>query len=315
MVKNRRKSFAKRVVAPIVRKLHYWLRELDEEAGIPPEVPFDNTYDWLRRTFFELMGDKRCARKPMYVWGVTQGAALAKVLGISRVSVIEFGVAGGAGLISLEHTAQLVESKIGVGIDVYGFDTGTGLPKPKDYRDQPNMWFEGQLPMNRDILERQLQRASLRYGLVQETVPQFLAERPAPVVFISFDLDLYSSTRDAVILFSAEHERLLSRVICYFDDIMGHSYSDFTGERLAITEFNEAHEMRKLSPNYGLRYFVPRPFQQAMYWDGFYIAHLFDHPLYNKADSIKKAVYTDDKGRDYRLPIDSEWRREIPLPL
>ena len=113
-----------------------------------PIVPFDNTYPWLGHTFQELMRDPLCARKPAYVWGVIQGAALARVLNILHISVIEFGVAGGAGLLSLERTAELVEARTKVEIGVHGFDTGVGLPNPTDYRDQPNMWFEGQLPMN-----------------------------------------------------------------------------------------------------------------------------------------------------------------------
>jgi len=307
------KAVAKRLIWPIVRRLHDWLDQLDEEMATPPQVPFDNTYPWWRYAFHELLKDELCARKPMYVWGTVQGAALGKVLGIPRISVMEFGVAGGAGLISLEHIAQRLETMIGIRIDVYGFDTGTGLPKPEDYRDQPNMWFAGQLPMNRDSLTQQLQRASLRLGLVRDTVPQLLREGPAPVAFVSFDLDLYSSTRDALGLFTAKPESLLPRVVCYFDDILGHSYGDFTGERLAITEFNQAHEMSKLSPIYGLRYYAPRRMRDAAYWDCLYLAHFFQHPLYNELDSITKAVYTDEKGRDYRLPISSDWQSEIPI--
>ena len=312
-VDNAFRGVAKRLIWPIVERLHDWLDQLDGQLATPPEVPFDNTYMWLRHAFHEILKDELCARKPMYVWGIVQGAALGKVLGIPRISVIEFGVAGGAGLISMEHIAQRVEAMTGMRIDVYGFDTGAGLPKPEDYRDQPNMWFEGQLPMNRDSLAQLLQRASLRLGLVRETVPQLLGEGPAPVAFVSFDLDLYSSTKDALTLFTAKRECLLPRVVCYFDDILGHSYSDFTGERLAITEFNRAQETSKLSPIYGLRYNAPRRMRDAGYWDCLYLAHFFDHPLYNELDSITKAVYTDDRGRDYRLRVSSDWQSEIPL--
>ena len=221
-------------------------------------------------------------------------------------------MAGGAGLLSLETIAALVASRTGIAIDVYGFDCGTGLPKPRDYRDQPNMWIEGQLPMlNRESLEKQLRKASLRIGPVKTTVPTFLKESPAPITFVCFDLDLYSSTCDALAIFDAEPERLLPRVVCYFDDIMGHTYSDYTGERLAILEFNAAHPMRKLSPIYNLRYFVPHQFARGWWWDPLYFAHCFDHPLYNKPDSITKAVYVDDKGNACRLPVDSDWRSQL----
>ncbi len=283
-------------------------RFLDEE---PSEVPFDNTYPWLGYMFHRLMGEPGCSYKPMYIWGIVQGAALGKILAMDRVSVIEFGVAGGMGLLLLQHIAEFVESNLDIAIDVYGFDTGTGLPKPQDYRDQPNMWFEGQLPMKQEQLQSHLRRASLKLGLVKDTVPAFLEETPAPVAFVSFDLDLYNSTRDALAVFEAQHERLLPRVICYFDDVIGHTYSDYTGERLAISEFNCRHTMRKLSPIYGLRYFVPNRYSREFYWDLFYFAHFFDHPLYNESDSIRKAVFADYQGNTYRRPINSDWRREL----
>jgi len=274
------------------------------------EVPFDNTYDWLGYAFQELMKDPLCARRPMYVWGVLQGTALARVLGVSRVSALEFGVAGGGGLLSLEHIADEVGARIGIEIEVVGFDTATGMPRPEDYRDQPNMWFEGQLPMNQERVKSLIRRASLRLGPVRTTVPAFLEDDCAPIAFISFDLDLYSSTRDALTVFLASHERLLPRVFCYFDDIIGHTYNDFAGERLALSEFNDGNRMRKLSPAYGIRHFVPRRFLHDAYWDSFYYAHLFDHPLYNRPDSFNKAVYMDEHGGVAWKRIDSGPRRD-----
>jgi hypothetical protein len=276
-----------------------------------PEVPFDNSYSWLGYAFQELMKDPSAARKPMYCWGVLQGAALARVLGYSRICVIEFGVAGGAGLLAMEHIALAVEPQTQVQIDVFGFDTGAGLPKPIDYRDQPNMWFEGQLPMKQAELKSRLHKAKLQIGNVTHTIPEFLTSDPAPVAFVCFDLDLYSSTRDALQLFWAPYERLLPRVICYFDDIMGHSYSDFTGERLAIQEFNDVESLRKLSPIYNLQLFVPRAFRHGWWWSPLYFAHFFDHPQYNQQDSIRKAVYTDHMGYDLRSEPQSDWRQTI----
>lgn len=273
-------------------------------------VAFDNTGAWIGYAFQELMKDDLCRRKPMYAWGVLQGAALGKVLGMNRVSALEFGVAGGAGLLSLERIAVKAEQMIGIGIDVYGFDTGVGLPKPEDHRDQPNMWFEGQLPMKSQTLKGLLTTASLRLGPVKQTVPAFLGAA-APVAFISFDLDLYSSTRDAFAVFRGSHECLLPRVLAYFDDILGHTYNDFAGERLAISEFNDTNATAKLSPVYGLKFSVPRRFMDMPYWDCFYFAHFFEHPLYCVPDSYNKGVYTDEHGRDTRRPIASDWRRKV----
>ena len=276
-----------------------------------PAVPFDNTYPWLCYTFVELLKDQRIAARPMYAWGVLQGAALAKVLNVPRISVVEFGVAGGSGLLSLEACAEAVEKITGIGIDAFGFDTGKGLPKPTDYRDQPNMWFEGQLPMDRGRLESALKRARLRLGHVEKTVPDFLSENQAPIGFISFDLDLYSSTRAAFELLLAAPQRCLPRVISYFDDIFGHSYNEYCGERLAIREFNENEKQRRLCPIHGLKYFIPRTVFNDLWPNAMYFAHIFDHPQYSDLDSLNKAVVTDIDGRDYRLPPGSDWRSAV----
>src|SRR5262249_55713860 len=89
-----------------------------------PAVPFDNTYAWLNNAFFELIGHARFNQRPAYVWGVLQGAALAKVLEIPKISVIEFGVAGGFGLVTLEGIADAVAKIMNIDIDVIGFDIG-----------------------------------------------------------------------------------------------------------------------------------------------------------------------------------------------
>ena len=283
-------------------------RFLEEE---PQSVPFDNAYPWLGYIFHELMKDPICRRKPMYIWGTVQGVALGKILAMDRISVIEFGVGGGGGLISLEHIGEILQSKLEIAIDVFGFDTGVGLPRPRDYRDQPNMWVEGQLPMKIDRLKCQLHHAHLILGLVKDTIPVFLKELPSPIAFVSFDLDLYHSTRDALSLFKAEYKCLLPRVICYFDDIIGHTYNDSAGERLAISEFNCTNLKRKISPIYGLKYFVPGRYSREFYWDLFYYAHFFEHPLYNTLDSINKAMYVDEQGKALRVPVHSKWKEHI----
>jgi hypothetical protein len=276
-----------------------------------PAVPFDNSYAWLNHTFLKLHEDGRCARKPMYFWGVLQAAALAKVLKLPRISVLELGVAGGFGLLSLEAAAAAVTKMTNIEIDVYGFDTGVGLPKPEDIRDQPNMWFEGQLPMDRAALEAQLQTAKLVMGPVKETISSFIAGAPAPIGFVSFDLDLYTSTRDALALIKADQARLLPRVVCYFDDIFGHTYNEYCGERLAIREFNDCNEERKLCQMHGLRYFLPRFVLLDVWPDCMYYAHCFDHPKYSELDSINKSVMTDMDGFDIRRPPVSDWNSAI----
>jgi len=178
-----------------------------------------------------------------------------------------------------------------VGIDVYGFDTGTGLPKPQDYRDLPNLYTEKAFPMDVEKLKNRLKRAHLVLGLVESTVPKFIDCAPAPVAFISFDLDYYSSTMRAFKLLEADHALLLPRIHCYCDDIMGFTFSDYTGVRLAISEFNASHSMRKISPIYCLRYYLPTPPERDHWPEKFYMAHFFDHYLYGRNDgSVRRPV-------------------------
>jgi hypothetical protein len=264
-----------------------------------PRVPFDNTYAWLNWAFSQVNQNASplCKRVPQYIWGTAQGAALARVLGETRISVIEFGVANGAGLIALESIATAISELTDIGIDVFGFDTGTGLPSPVDFRDQPNMWYGGQLPMDKQTLLSRLTTAKLCLGPVNDTLPRFINDRPSPIAFASFDMDLYSSTRDALKIFEADHSFLLPRVFSYFDDILGHTYNDFCGERLAISEFNSNHANTKICPIYGLKYFIPRAAYAMHGWpEGMHIAHLFDHKRYNSLDSINKPTSVDIDG-------------------
>lgn len=222
---------------------------------------------------------------------------LERSWGMIRISVIEFGVAGGRGLLALERAAELVETMVSIGIDVYGFDAGSGLPKPQDYRDLPNIFFDGQYPMDRKELEKRLRRARLKLGLVEQTVPDFLVSNPAPVAFVSVDLDLYSSTKNAFKIFEMDERRLLPRVLCYCDDILGYTYSDYNGERLAMSDFNATFSMRKFSPIYGLKYYVPPQRKNSAWTDKFYFLHAFDHALYNHPDSLRKDTRIDLTGK------------------
>lgn len=180
--------------------------------------------------------------RPEYCYGVRQAVFLASRLKLSEVSVIEFGVADGAGLVKLERYAREIGRAHGIQVAVYGFDLGIGLPSPSDYRDLGYVWKKGAYKMDADSLRARLTTAQLVLGDVEETVPRFLAHKHPPIGFISFDLDFYSSTTNAFHLFDGSDEQLLPRVMCYFDDIVsdGHQlHCDEVGELLAIREFNQ----------------------------------------------------------------------------
>ena len=68
---------------------------------------------------------------------------MAKKLGYRQISILEFGVAGGNGLIYPEYITQKISKLLAIDIDIYGFDTGNGLTEPSDYRDLPYIWEKG----------------------------------------------------------------------------------------------------------------------------------------------------------------------------
>jgi len=284
----------------VARRAQRWLLE-EERPPSPavPDVPFDNRDDWMQASYVKLNQEPVCAKRPQYIWGVLQGAALGRVLGITRISVIEFGVAGGAGLLAMERAAEIAEEMVGIKIDVYGFDTGMGLPNTTDYRDVPFRWSEGFWPLDKQTLQKRLRRARLVLGLTKDTIPAFIQANPATVAFAAFDLTLYSSTADALQLFGAEHNLLLPRTFCMFRSLVGSrgDQCDYIGERLAIHEFNTKHATRKLSPMYGLRHFVPAV-NNWLWPDLFYCLHIFDHPLYSKPSSLRQNVAIDADGNE-----------------
>lgn len=284
------KKIAKRILRPFLRPLVAKVRNIitDTEEVDPDSLltKHDTIYPWLNWILDTAVRQSCGAMRPNYTWAVLHAAHQAKSLGFERLSVAEFGVAGGNGLLALERAADLAEEKIGIGVDVYGFDTGKGLPPPQDHRDLPNLYKESAYSMDVDALKNRLQRAKLVLGLVEETVPKFLACNPAPIGFMSIDVDYYSSTMEVFKILEAAPEALMPRIHCYFDDTIGFTFSEYTGERLAIREFNEKHKMRKISPIFGLKHFLQEPYSNQTWCDQMYIAHIFDHELYGRADGL-----------------------------
>jgi hypothetical protein len=219
--------------------------------------------------------------RPNYAYVVFQAAQLAARLRQPRVSILEFGVAGGNGLLALEQHAEEIEKIFPVRIDVYGFDIGTGLQTPMDHKDLPYHWRAGFFKMDLDALQRRLKRAKLVMGDVAQTAVRFIEDyNPAPIGGVAQDLDFYSSTVASLRVFDSDVAYFLPRVFCYFDDTIGGDielYNDFTGQRLAIHEFNAQRERVKLSPIYYLRAVANAPTWHHQMW----AAHLFDHPNYN----------------------------------
>lgn len=222
-----------------------------------------------RRALWEL------SPRPAYLLGVYAAAVQALSQNVSEISVVELGVAGGNGLIALQNEAESIEQELGVGIRVFGFDSGgAGLPSGTgDYRDHPDFWAPGDFAMDEENLRRRLsERTCLILGDVRETVPRFYADSdPPPLGFISFDLDLYSSTRDALGLLRSPERRMLRQVPIYFDDIEFIFNHRFAGELLAIDEFNSESSEVKIDQWYGVR--AGRAFPERGFLEKMYVAH------------------------------------------
>ncbi len=219
--------------------------------------------------------------RPHYSYCVYNAAALAKKLGYSRISVLEFGVAGGSGLVNLEYHAQEISKLLAIDIDIYGFDSGKGLPEPIDYRDLPYQWKEGFYKMDIPKLRARIKKAKLVLGDIQDTSKDFFEKyNPAPIGAIVYDFDFYSSTVAALNMLKAGEKYYLPRLFCYFDDTTGSEidlYSDYTGERLAINEFNQAHKDIK----FGLPYHLLAQRTVEPWYHSIWICHFFKHSRYN----------------------------------
>jgi hypothetical protein len=161
------------------------------------------------------------ASRPQYLAGVLAAADEAIQEGVKEISAFEFGVAGGNGLLALGEIAEAVQAETRVKISVYGFDTGSGLPElTGDYRDYPDHWQAGDYPMDEPALRGRLNpNTSLIIGNIRETLPASLRKIPEPAGFVAVDVDIYSSTRDVLRMFSTSDRKMLRRVFMYWDDV------------------------------------------------------------------------------------------------
>lgn len=218
---------------------------------------------------------------PQYLFGLCFAARAAKAAGQLHFVAVEFGVAGGNGLIAMEKHAALVEKIWGVKIDTVGCDTGRGLPERTDGRDCPYAFQGGEFPMEEQALRSRLQRSELLVGDVADTVAEFGTGKFAAIGFVSIDLDLYTSTRDSLRVFDQSAELLLPRVALYCDDLTGYPYTTAHGEWAAIQEFNSTRQVRKIGQIYGLQHCLGLEHRFRSWVDRFFVLNVFDHERYN----------------------------------
>jgi len=233
-------------------------------------------------------------RPRKYAFGTLEAARGARDQGKREVTIIEFGVAAGGGLLGMCDLAKRVTEITGVKIKVVGFDTGVGMPPPVDYRDHPDLYQAGDFPMDQESLRKKLpSNARLIIGELGDTVPRFLAElnTEAPIGFVAVDVDYHSSAVAALQIFADPiPSKYLPLPILYLDDIVLPSHSRFSGELLAVEEFNAAHQLRKIDQHRFLR--SQRIFKQARWIDQIFLLHVFDHPVMHTAGSRPRKMYS-----------------------
>lgn len=234
---------------------------------------------------YELRLNYDLLTRPWYGYSIFHAAKMAKALNYKSISILEFGVAGGNGLINIERHIQEIKKIINIDFEVYGFDLETGLPQSKDAKDLNYHWKEGFFKMDKNALEKKLNFSKLVLGDVKDTIPDFFQKnKPAPIGCIFIDLDYYSSTVAALKILDGPDEFFLPRVLFYFDDILGSEdelYNDFSGELAAINDFNLSHANKKISK---LRCLYERKFR-AGWNEMMYSYHNFIHKDYNKHTS------------------------------
>jgi Flp pilus assembly protein TadD len=217
--------------------------------------------------------------RPHYANGLLLATLQAQKIGLKEISVFEFGVLRGDGLLDLCATCAKITEATGFKFRIYGFDSDVGMPEITDYRDHPEIWYTGQFQVDHNLLIGRLPpNAKLIVGDIAKTIVPFCKENlspECPVGFVSIDVDLYSSTKSAFHLFTGAPECYLPAVVMYFDDVNDMiTLNSWAGEALAIREFNEENQLRKIEEKW-----TRQNSCNAGWHDQMYCCHVLDHPV------------------------------------
>jgi hypothetical protein len=219
-------------------------------------------------------------RQP-YAFCIWEAAMLAKKYNVPKLTLMEFGVANGAGLMNICMIADMVTKETGVQFSIVGFDSGEGMPPARDYRDHPEKYFTGDFPVTdrAKLLASLPPNAEIIFGDIQTALQTYNDKVTAPIGFVAIDVDYYWSTKESLDIFLLARDKYLPMVYTYFDDVQDIDDNVFCGELLAISEFNAdaTHPMRRCAPANFLNEL--RLFKRAIWHKQIYITHVFDHPV------------------------------------
>jgi hypothetical protein len=241
---------------------------------------------WISRTGdFRTREQYGLIKRPNYLYGMLRAADCAKYFGKSSVTVIEFGVASGAGLLNMADLADMITRENGIEFRIVGFDTGAGLPEVKGYKDHPELWRHGDFAMeDRQALLRALDnRAEIIWGDISETITPFThaIDPSSPIGFISVDVDIYSAAKSALRCLTSSPEKYTPAVSMYFDDVSFYFANEWAGELAAISEFNTENELRKIGVDRSLPGL--RPVKADSWYASMHVCHILDHPARQSA--------------------------------
>ena len=261
-----------------LKRKSVWKRVFYERLNEPLHLNLISFFVYLFGSYRHKIDFDLIVRQ-QFAYGILKSAEIAQSHKLNTVSILEFGVASGAGLLNMAKIAARVTKETNVSFKIYGFDTGTGMPPAKDYRDHPELYQEGDFEMNTDKLKNSLpENTTLILGEVGDTVTDFLSKlsEQEPIGFVSIDVDYYHSTKDALKVFCGSPEKYLPVTTVYLDDIRSWTHNSYCGELLAVNEFNCENEFRKIEHH---RFFENyRIFTRAKWIKHVYQLHVLDHP-------------------------------------
>lgn len=220
--------------------------------------------------------------RPHYALGLLFAADQAKYFGYKKFSVIEFGCWNNDGLLDLDHWCKEISDIMNIDYEIYGFDSGSGLPISKNKYDVKYKWSNSDYSFKRGYDITKNNKINLIIGDVNKTIKNLknYLKKNSPIGFVSFDMDYYTSTYNSFKLFKIRSDFFIPRPILYFDDFV--LTSEFEGEYLAINNFNKRNKC-KIS-NIG-----ELPEQLSMKWNKwiflakrYKVFTNFNHKLYSK---------------------------------
>ncbi len=100
-----------------------------ERLGEPIIYNIFSVYVFLFGDFLKKIEYDLIPRQP-YAFGINEAFKRAVSVKTKKITIIEFGVASGAGLFNLAFIAERLSKLYSIDYEIIGFDTGKGMPPP-----------------------------------------------------------------------------------------------------------------------------------------------------------------------------------------